>query len=155
MAVIAIDALSVLLFKVGVLIFGIILALQLLGETNTIPFDFTDFYTLQQIVYGWILLLVTILAIIEARTMQNKAGGGLEGFSIGVLISYGIAIVGVGLTIFVFFAGDATVIPPVGYDFSSGTVNELIGWYLLVGALLIFINARKQIFRVKGLFKSD
>lgn len=153
MVVTAVDALSVLLFKVGVLIFGVILALQLLGETGSIPFDFTDFYTLQQVVYAWILLMVTILSIIEARTMQNKAGGGLEGFTIGVLISYAIAIVGVGLTIFVFFAGDPTVIPPQGYEFSNGTVNELIGWYLLVGALLVFINARKQIFRVRVLFQ--
>lgn len=155
MAVIAVDALSVLLFKVGVLIFGITLAFQLLGETGTIPFDFTDIFTLQQFVYGWILLLITILAFLEARTMQNKGGGGLDGFSIGVLISYAIAIVGVGLTIFVFFAEDPTSFPPKGYEFSSGTVNELIGWYLLVGALLIFINARKQIFRVRRLFRND
>lgn len=153
MAIVAVDALSVLLFKVGVLIFGIILALQLLGETGRVPFDFTQFYTLQQIVYAWILLIVTILSIIEARTMQNKAGGGLEGFTIGVMISYGIAIVGVGLTIFVFFAGDPLTFPPEGYEFSNGTVNELIGWYLLVGALLVFINARKQIFRVRVLFR--
>lgn len=153
MAVIAVDALSVLLFKVGVLIFGVVLALQLLGETGTAPFDFTEFFTLQQVVYAWILLMVTILAIIEARTMQNKAGGGLEGFTIGVLISYAIAIVGIGLTIFVFFAEDPTVFPPKGYEFSNGTINELIGWYLLVGALLVFINARKQIFRVRVLFQ--
>lgn len=153
MAVIAVDALSVLLFKVGVLIFGLILAFQLLGETGTVPFDFTEVFTLQQVVYAWILLMVTILAIIEARTMQNKAGGGLEGFTIGVLISYAIAIVGIGLTIFVFFAEDPTQFPPKGYEFSNGTVNELIAYFLLVGALLVFINARKQIFRVRVLFQ--
>lgn len=153
MVVTQVEGLSILLFKVGVLIFGIVLALQLLGETGRVPFDFTQFYTLQQVVYAWILLMVTILAIIEGRTMQNRAGGGLDGFTIGVMISYGIAIVGIGLTIFVFFAGDPLTFPPEGYEFSNGTVNELIGWYLLVGALLVLINARKQIFRVRILFQ--
>jgi len=153
MAVTQVTNLSVVLFRVGVLILAIVLAFQLLGETGILPFDFTEIYTFQQITYVWIILVVTILAFIEARTMQNKLGGGLEGFSIGVVIAYAIAFIGVGLTIFVFFAEDPTVFPPKPYEFNSGIVNDLIGYYLLVGALLIFINARKSIFRVKSFFQ--
>lgn len=154
MVVIQTENLSIVLFRVAVLILAIILAFQLLGETGIVPFDFTEIYTLQQITYGYILLVVTILAFIEARTMQNKAGGGLEGFTIGVLITYAIAIIGVGLTIFVFTAGNPFTFPPEPYGFTSGQVNQLIGYYLLVGALLIFINARKSIFRIRSFFRT-
>lgn len=154
MAVTATDSLSVLLLRVAGIILGLVLAFQLLGETGVLPFDFTDFYTLQQIIYGYILLLITILAFIEARTMQNKAGGGLEGFSIGVFITYGIAFIGLGLTIFVFAGENPLVFPPEGYQFTSGEINNIIGYYLLVGVLLLFINSRKSIFRVRRIFQS-
>ncbi len=156
MAVTATDSLSVLLLRVAGIILGLVLALQLLGETGVVPFDFTELYTIQQIIYGYILLLITILAFIEARTMQNKLGGGLEGFSIGVFITYGIAFIGLGLTVFVFVGGNASIFPldTVGYAFDNGTINNLIGFYLLVGVLLLFINSRKSIFRVRRLFQS-
>lgn len=153
MAVTQTTQLSIVLFRVAVMIFAIILAFQLLGEMNIVPFDFTEFYTFQQITFIWIILVVTILAFIEARTMQNRLGGGLEGFTIGVVVAYAIAFIGIGLTIFVFTAEDPFTFPPQPYEFNSGVVNQLIGYYLLVGALLIFINARKPIFRIRSLFQ--
>ncbi len=156
MAVRETTLLSTFLFRIAVLILAIVLALQLLGETGIIPFDFTDFYTLQQITYGWIILIVTLLALIEARTMQNRAGGGVEGLTFGVILSYFIAIVGIGLVIFVFTAGtplDALTFPPQGYEFTSGQVNQLIGYYLLVGALLFLINSRTSIASFRSLFR--
>ena len=153
MAVIAVENLSIVLFRVSALILALILGLQLLGETGVVPFDFTALYTLQQLTYVWIVLLVTILGFIEARTQQNKAGGGLEGFTIGVLISYLIAFVGLFLTVFIFIGGDIASLEP--YEFSSGTMNDLIGYYLLVGVLLIFINSRKSIFRIRSFFRQQ
>ena len=147
------EGLSVLLFKVAVLIFGLVLGLQLLGTSKIIPFDITTVWTFQQWSFIWILLFVTILAFIEARTMQGRAGGGVQGFTIGVFISYGIAFVGLGLTLFVIFAENPLAFPPEGYEFNNSDVNQLIGWYLLVGTLLIFINARNQIFKARILFQ--
>ncbi len=158
MAVTETTNLSTFLFRIAVLILAVVLAFQLLGETGIIPFDFTDFYTLEQITYGWIIFVVTLLALIEARTMQNRAGGGVEGLSFGVVLSYFIAVVGIGLTIFVFTAGgsvDQLTFPPQGYEFTSGQVNQLIGYYLLVGALLFLINSRSSIASFRGLFRTD
>ncbi len=151
MGTIQTEGLSILLFRVAVLFFALTLGLQLLGETGTVPFDFTELYTLQQLTFVWIVLIVTILGFIEARTQQNKAGGGLEGLSIGVVISYGIALIGLGLTIFILIGGDLNRLQP--YEFSSGAINDFIGYYLLVGVLLIFINGRKSIFRIRSLLR--
>lgn len=156
MAVRETTLLSTFLFRIAVLILAVVLALQLLGETGIVPFDFTDFYTLQQITYGWIILIVTLLALIEARTMQNRAGGGVEGLTFGVVLSYLIAIVGVGLVIFVFSAGtplDELTFPPQGYEFTNGQMNQFIGIFLLVGALLFLINSRTSIATFRSLFR--
>ena len=147
------EGLSVLLFKVAILIFGLVLGLQLLSDSDILPFDITDLWSFQQWSFIWILLVVTILAFIEARTFQTRAGGGLEGFTIGVVISYAIAFVGLGLTLFVIYAEEPLAFPPQGYEFNNSEINQLIGWYLLVGTLLIFINARNQIFKARILFQ--
>ncbi len=152
MAVKETTQLSIFLFRVAVIILAIVLAFQLLGETGIVDFDFTDFYTLQQITYGWIILVVTLLALIEARTMQNRAGGGVEGASFGVVISYIIAVIGIGFTIFVFTGGEIAF-PPQGYEFTNGEINQLIGYYLLVGVLLFFINSRTSIAGFRSLFR--
>jgi len=147
------EGLSVLLFKVAVLIFGLVLGLQLLGTSGVLPFDITEIWSFQQWSFIWILLFVTILAFIEGRTMQFRAGQGVQGFTIGVAISYAIAFVGLGLTLFVIFAEDPLAFPPEGYEFNDSEVNQLIGWFLLVGTLLIFINARNQILKARILFQ--
>lgn len=147
------EGLSVLLFKVAILIFGLVLGLQLLGTSDVIPFDITEIWSFQQWSFIWILLVVTILAFIEGTTMQARAGGGVQGFTIGVAISFAIAFVGLGLTLFVIFAEDPLAFPPEGYEFNNSEVNQLIGWYLLVGTLLIFINARNQILKARILFQ--
>lgn len=147
------EGLSVLLFKVAILIFGLVLGLQLLGTSDVIPFDITEIWSFQQWSFIWILLVVTILAFIEGTTMQARAGGGVQGFTIGVAISFAIAFVGLGLTLFVIFAEDPLAFPPEGYEFNDSEVNQLIGWYLLVGTLLIFINARNQILKARILFQ--
>jgi len=147
------EGLSVLLFKVAILIFGLVLGLQLLGTSDVIPFDITEIWSFQQWSFIWILLVVTILAFIEGTTMQARAGGGVQGFTIGVAISFAIAFVGLGLTLFVIFAEDPLAFPPEGYEFNNSEINQLIGWYLLVGTLLIFINARNQILKARILFQ--
>lgn len=159
MATIQTEGLSVLLFKSATLILGILLGLQLLGTVGRVPFDITEVFTFEQFLFIYILSIVVLLAFIEARTQQNKAGGGLEGFTIGVAVAYSIAIIGLGLTLFVIFAegtefnSQLGVHLPNGYDFDNSEINELIGWYLLVGALVIFINARNQIFKARILFR--
>ena len=159
MAVIATEGLSVLLFKSATLILGILLGLQLLGTVGRVPFDITEVFTFEQFLFVYILSVVVLLAFIEARTMQNRAGGGLEGFTIGVLVGFAIALIGLALLLLVIFAegtqfnSQLGVHLPNGYDFDNSEINELIGWYLLVGAILIFINARNQIFKARILFR--
>jgi len=132
---------SVLLAKVTPLVLGILLGLTLIRQQIDLGVDITRVLNFEQFVFVYIILYVSILGFIEARGMQKALGGGIEGLEIGVLIAYIIAFIGLGLTIFIFIAN---------YQFNDSNINAGIGYYLLAGALLIFINSREQIFTRKG-----
>lgn len=133
---------SVLLFKISPLILGIILALQI---TDFVPFDLTQIITLQGFIYLYIILIVAVLSTIEARAIQKTEGGGISGATFSFWLAIIIAGAGYVFSIFILL---------FNYQFNDTMLNQWIGLYLFLGAILIFINSREQIFFAKPILKA-
>lgn len=126
---------SVVLFKVGSLILALLLGLQLSAKTLNIPFDLTRVLTLEQFLFVYAISIVAFLGFVEGRTLQKRA----KEVAVPSMLLYIIAIIGAYFTIGVIWIGD--------YNFNNSVTNSYIGYYLLFGTVLIFINGRKQIFK--------
>lgn len=132
---------SVVLFKIASLFLALLLGLQLIKDQLPFPYDITAVLTLEQFLFIFAILIVTVLAFIEGRTLQAREGKGISGklggLTFGVVILYIVAGFGVYFTYLIF----------TGYNFDNSTTNAYIGYFLLVGVFMIFINAREQIFK--------
>lgn len=133
---------SVLLFKVAPLVAGIILALQI---SDFIAFDLTQIITIEGFFYVYIILIIAILATLEARSIQKTEGGGIAGATFAFWISIIIALAGYGFAIFIFL---------FNYQFNDSLINQYISGYLILGAILIFINSREQIFFSRAILRA-
>lgn len=128
---------SVVLFKIASLLLALLLGLQLIRAQLPFPFDITAILSLEQFLFVFAILIVTVLAFLEGRTLQVRESGGIKGLTFPVIILYIVGGIGGYFTATIF----------LGYNFENSTINIYIGYYLLVGVLMIFINAREQIFK--------
>jgi len=129
---------SVVLFKLASLILALLLGLQLVRSQLPFDYDLTRVLTFEQFVFVFAIVVVTGLAIIEGRTLQVREGGtGKSGLGFGVIILYVVAVIGAYFSAIIF----------LGYSFNDSQTNLYIGYYLLIGTFMIFINAREQIFK--------
>lgn len=133
---------SIILFKVAPLVAGIILGLQLLPNS---PFVLTNFISIASAFFIYILLIVAILSTLEARSIQKKGGGGIAGASFSFWIAMIIALIGFGFVGFII---------ATGYTYNDVMLNQWLAIYLFLGAILIFINSREQIFFSKAILKA-
>jgi len=80
-----------------------------------------------------VTLIVTFLALIEGVTLRKRDKQ---------------STVPVVLLIIIFLIGMYFVVQIVlfDYNFNNSEINAWLGWYLLFGTFLIFINARQVIF---------
>lgn len=128
---------SVVLFKISSLILALLLGLQLIRTQLPFPYNITELLSFEQFVFVYAVLIVTVLAFLEGRTLQAREGKGVAGFSFSVIILYIISVIGAYFVTTIF----------LGYNFDNSTTNIYIGYYLLVGVIMIFINAREHIFK--------
>jgi len=139
MATTALTFWSITLFKIGSLLLALILGLQLIRQQLPFDYDITRIFTFEQFVFIYVTLIVTFLALVEGVTLyrRNKE-----------------SVVGAVILIIVFFIGLYFVGLIVLFDFSfnDSQTNAFLGYYLLFGTFLIFINARQIIF--SRLFKN-
>ncbi len=133
---------AVILFKVAPLVAGIILGLQLLPNS---PFQISNFISIASMFFIYILLIIAILSTLEARSIQKKGGGSISGASFAFWVAMIIALIGFGFVGFIL---------ATGYTYQDTFVNQWLAIYLFLGATLIFINSREQIFFSKAILKA-
>ncbi len=130
---------SVVLFKIASLILALLLGLQLVRSQLPFDYDLTRVLSFEQFVFVFAIVVVTGLAVIEGRTLQVREGKGAgeSGLTFAVIILYVVAVIGAYFSAIIF----------LGYNFNDSQTNLFIGYYLLIGTFMIFINAREQIFK--------
>jgi cation transport ATPase len=121
---------SAVLFKMSLLILAVLLGLQLIHDQLPFKYDIMYLFSWEQFVFAFAVLIITILSFIEGFTLQKR-----DGFNFGVLVEYIIASIGAFFVIQIFV---------FRYDFDSSSINMWMGYFLLVGALMILVNAREQ-----------
>ena len=124
---------SVALFKIGSLILALLLGLQLIRSSLPFAYDINALFSAEQILFLYVTLIVTLLALIEGITLRKRDKQ---------------STVPVVLLISIFLIGMYFVVQIVlfDYNFNNSEINAWLGYYLLFGTFLIFINARQVIF---------
>ena len=61
---------SIALFKIGSLILAVLLGLQLIRSQLPFSFDINFFFTPEQFLFIYAVMLIILLAFIEGRTLQ-------------------------------------------------------------------------------------
>jgi len=124
---------SIALFKIASLILALLLGLQLIRSSLPFAYDINALFTAEQILFLYVTLIVTFLALIEGVTLRKRDKQ---------------STVPVVLLIIVFLIGMYFVVQIVlfDYNFNNSEINAWLGWYLLFGTFLIFVNARQVIF---------
>lgn len=134
---------AILIFKVAPMLMAILLAVQIMPQTDfTIPLSFSN----QLFVY--ILSIIIALAFIEGIVrFQEEKGKGytVQGFSFAVIVAFIVAFAGV------FFAG---YIIYTDYQYNNSDFNMWLGIYYLIGALMIFVFSKEDIFIHQVLVKA-
>ncbi len=126
---------SVMLFKFSSLILALVLGMQLIRSQLPFPFDITAVFTFEQFVFVYSLATITILAFVEGRTLQKR-----DSFNFGVLVLYIISAIGAYFLVQIFV---------FGYAFNDSTINIYMGYYLLVGVIMIVVNARDELLSLR------
>lgn len=121
---------SAVLFKISLLILALVLGLQLIRSSLPFPYDIQALFSFEQFIFIFAVLIVTILSFIEGLTLQKR-----DSLNFGVVVLYIISAIGTYFSVIIF----------LGYNFDNSTTNTYIGYYLLVGVLLILVNAREQL----------
>ena len=124
---------SIALFKIGSLILAILLGLQLIRAQLPFAYNINSLFTSEQVLFLYVTLIVTFLALIEAITLRRRDPQGIVPF----LLLFAVFLIGM------YFV---TLIVIFDYMFNNSETNAFLGYYLLFGAFLIFINARQVIF---------
>jgi len=75
---------TAILFKIGLLIFSLLLGLQLISSMLPFPFDIMTLFSFEQFVFVFAVLIVTLLAFIEGFTLMKRE----KGFTFAVFIMY-------------------------------------------------------------------
>lgn len=134
---------AILVFKVSPLIMTILLAVQLNPEIAVqIPISYTNQ------LFVFFTSLITALAFIEAHAyhVENRGRRGkwysASGFTFAVVVSL---LVGIGGLVIVGY------MILYDYEYNDSIINTYISYYLMIGALMIFILSREDIFLHKAI----
>jgi len=133
---------AVVLFKVAPLVAGILLALQIYPDN---PIQIVRFISIEAQFFIYIISIVAILSTIEAKAINKSEGGGIAGASFAFWVAMIIALAGYAFAIYIAITN---------YSFNDVTLNSWIAYYLFLGAILIFINSREQIFFHKAILRA-
>jgi len=125
-----IPLLSAILFKMGLLILSLLLGLQLISDQLPFDYDIMTFFSFEQFIFLFAVLIVTLLAFLEGFTLQKR-----DEFNFGVLVLYIVSAIGVYFVV---------LIVVFNYNFNDSIMNTYLGYYLLVGVVLILVNARRN-----------
>jgi len=124
---------SVAVFKIGSLLLALLLGLQLIRTSLPFDYDINRIFTTEQFLFLYVTLIVTFLALVEGVTLRRRDKEATFPFVLLILIF----VVGLYFVSLIAF---------FDYNFDNSTTNTYLGYYLLFGAFLIFINARQIIF---------
>ena len=124
---------SIALFKISSLILALLLGLQLIRTQLPFPYDINSIFTAEQVLFLYVTLIVTFLALVEGITLRKREKESVVPVIL-LLIIFFIGLYFVGLIAF------------FDYMFDNSDINSWLGYYLLFGTFLIFVNARQTIF---------
>jgi len=124
---------SIALFKIASLILALLLGLQLIRSSLPFAYDINALFSAEQILFLYVTLIVTLLALIEGITLRQRD----KESTIPVVLLLLIFLIGLYFVVQIVF---------FDYNFDNSTINAWLGYYLLFGTFIIFINARQVIF---------
>lgn len=124
---------SIALFKIASLILALLLGLQLIRSSLPFPYDINSLFSAEQILFLYVTLIVTLLALIEGLTLRKRAPES----AVPVILLLAVFVIGLYFVVQIVF---------FDYNFDNSDINAWLGYYLLFGTFLIFVNARQVIF---------
>lgn len=119
-----------ILFKVSLLILALLLALQLLSDQLPFSYDIMSLFSFEQFIFLFSTITISLLAFIEGFTLMKR-----DSLNFGVVVLYIVAGIGAYFVV---------LISIFDYSFNDSTMNTYLGYYLLVGVLIILVNARVE-----------
>ncbi len=125
-----------ILFKISLLILALLLALQLLSDQLPFPYDIMSLFSFEQFIFLFSTVTISLLALVEGYTLMKK-----DSLNFGVVVLYIVSAIGAYFVV---------LIVVFNYSFNDSTTNAYLGYYLLVGVLLILVNARVEFKSVLG-----
>lgn len=120
----------------ALIVLAFLLALQLLPN-DLVGFNIERLFSFEQFLFIYIIIGGVVVSGISTREMQKDAGGGIAGFSIGVLIGYAIVFIGIGILAYII---------GFDYEFNNSDINSFMSLYLFTVTILFFIESREAIF---------
>jgi uncharacterized membrane protein len=124
---------SIALFKIASLILALLLGLQLIRSSLPFAYDINSLFTAEQILFLYVTLIVTLLALIEGLSLRKRAPES----AVPVILLIAVFVIGMYFVVQIVF---------FDYNFDNSDINAWLGYYLLFGTFLIFVNARQVIF---------
>jgi len=119
-----------ILFKISLLILALLLALQLLSDQLPFSYDIMSLFSFEQFIFLFSTITISLLAFIEGFTLMKR-----DSLNFGVIVLYIVSAVGAYFIV---------LIVAFDYSFNDSTMNTYLGYYLLVGVLIILVNARVE-----------
>jgi len=124
---------SIAVFKIGSLILALLLGLQLIRSQLPFAYNINNIFTSEQILFLYVTLIVTFLALVEAVTLRRRSPESIVPY----LLLFAVFVIGMYFVVQIVF---------FDYMFDNSEINAWLGYYLLFGTFLIFVNARQIIF---------
>ena len=125
-----------ILFKISLLILALLLALQLLSDQLPFPYDIMSLFSFEQFVFLFSTITISLLALVEGYALMKR-----DSVNFGVIVLYIVSAIGAYFIV---------LIVAFNYNFNDSTTNTYLGYYLLVGVLIILVNARTEFKSVLG-----
>ncbi len=119
-----------ILFKISLLILALLLALQLLSDQLPFSYDIMTLFSFEQFIFLFSTITISLLAFIEGFTLMKR-----DSLNFGVVVLYIVSAIGAYFVV---------LIAIFDYSFNDSTMNTYLGYYLLVGVLIILVNARVE-----------